>query len=360
MKKKVKLPEEIYMGPEPVVIGEIIDRNDLRLGEALNWYNYMYTAEKGKPWLLLYMKKEDYPKDLIEGVRKAPNWKTPTTICWLARILLNGNKLPQGSIDWMNEKIRENAAAGASIQDKEDKPKVVVDIQARMREIANLHISEIEGMIDDVIVDPKATVDVYSYLIRHQISGQVASIIKDYYVPHLEELKEDDEQIKESYGNRLDGWIKFYTAFLDDFDRYIGNKKKTVVRKPRKAKERLAVDVVKKLKYQKEFGPMKLVSVNPTDIVGAESLWIFNTKYNELTVYYATSRNGLSVKGTSLTGFDVELSQRKTLRKPEEGIKTVLSGGKIVLKKFMDTLSTKMQQPTGRINDQTILLRAIK
>ena len=358
-KNKVKMPDEIFMGTEPVVIGKITDRNDIRLAVALNWYNYMYGVERGKPWLLEYMKKEGYPKKTIEGVGKAPDWKTSTTVCWIARILLNGNKLPQSCIDWMNEQIRHNVAAGIDLQEKEI-DKVVVDIQARMRDIADYHISEIEGMIDEVIVNPKATVDVYSYLTKKQISRQVVSIIKEYFVLRLEELQTDDEQIQEAYGDRLQGWIKFYITFLEDVGRYIGNKKKAVVRKPRKAKERLAIDFIKNLKYQQSFAGLKLVSINSTDVVGAESLWIFNTKYNKLTVYYARTREGLSVRGTTLTGFDAELSQMKTLRKPEEGLKTVLSGGKIVLKKFMDTLTTKPTQPNGRINDQTILLRAIK
>ena len=357
---RIKTPDEAFYGEEPIALGVITDRNDINLGKALNWYNYMYGVDKGKTWLLMYMKKENYSQDLINGVKSAPNWKTPTTVCWLARILLNGNKLPQGSIDWMNEKIRENAAAGAPTQDKEDKPKVVVDIQARMRELAQQHICEFEGMIDLVIENPKHKVDAYTYLVSNQISKQAATMIRDYYVPHLAELKEDCDQIREGYGNRLSGWIKFYEEFLQDFDRYIDNKKRTSVRKPRKPKEKLAVDIVKRLNYQKDSNELKLVSIPPTDLVGADQVWVYNTKYKAMTVYYTDKREGISVKGTTLINFDPEKSVCKKLRKPEEGIKTVLGGGKIVLKKFMDTLNTKVIVPNGRINEHTILLRAIK
>lgn len=358
-RKRIKTPDEAFYGEEPVALGVITNRNDANFGKALNWYNYMCNVDKGKTWLLMYMKKENYPQQLINGVKSAPTWRTPTTVCWLARILLNGNKLPQGSVDWMNEKIIENAKFGIK-EPSPDKPKVAVDIQTRMRELAMHHVTEIEGMIDLVIENPKHKVDAYTYLVSNNISKQAAAIIRDYYAPHLAELKEDCDQIREGYGDRLSGWIKFYETLMQDFDRYIDNKKRTSVRKPRKPKERLAVDVVKRLNYQKDSNELKLVSIPPTDLIGAEQVWVFNTKYNAMTVYYTDKHEGISVKGTTLINFDPERSVCKKLRKPEQGIKTVLDSGKVVLKKFMDTLNTKVIVPNGRINENTILLRAIK
>jgi len=66
------------------------------------------------------------------------------------------------------------------------------------------------------------------------------------------------------------------------------------------------------------------------------------------------------VKGTTLIGFDVEKSSTKTLRKPEATIQSLLSAGKVAIRKFMDELKTLETKPNGRINSDTILLRVIK
>jgi hypothetical protein len=77
-------------------------------------------------------------------------------------------------------------------------------------------------------------------------------------------------------------------------------------------------------------------------------------------VYNAVGNSGLSVRGTTLTGFDAETSITKKLRKPESVIKPLLEGGKIYLRKVMDNITTTEQKATGRINTDTILLRVVK
>ena len=69
---------------------------------------------------------------------------------------------------------------------------------------------------------------------------------------------------------------------------------------------------------------------------------------------------GLSVKGSTLVGYDEKTSQIKTLRKPDEQLKKLQEGGKIVLRKFMDEIKCKPKTATGRINNETVLVRIIK
>jgi hypothetical protein len=134
----------------------------------------------------------------------------------------------------------------------------------------------------------------------------------------------------------------------------------TKVRKPREKKQKSAVDVVKALKFQKEFPPLKIVSVNPAEIVGCKQLWAYNTKARKITRYDASGPSGIQVKGTTLTGFDVETSLTKSVRKPEAFIPSLLGAGKIMLRSIMQDLKTNESKPTGRINTDTVLLRVIK
>jgi hypothetical protein len=130
-----------------------------------------------------------------------------------------------------------------------------------------------------------------------------------------------------------------------------------VNRKPRAKKSVPAEKVVAKLKYMKSNEPLKLVSINPTDIIGSKELWIFNTKTRKLGRYVANEYMELGVKGTTITGFNENTSICKTLRKPEEKLKEFKAAGKVQLRKFLDDINATDTKMNGRINEETILLR---
>jgi hypothetical protein len=115
---------------------------------------------------------------------------------------------------------------------------------------------------------------------------------------------------------------------------------------------------VAKLKYKKTDEPLKLVSINPVDVLGASEVWIYNTKTRKLGKYVADSIQGpITVKGTSLVGFDEHASVCKTLRKPEEKLKEFKAASKVQLRKFLDGINATDTKMNGRINEETILLR---
>ena len=128
-------------------------------------------------------------------------------------------------------------------------------------------------------------------------------------------------------------------------------------KKPRVKKSVPAEKVVAKMKFAKTHEPLKLVSINPTDILGAKELWIFNIKTRKLGKYIAAEYQELGVKGTSITGFDENRSVQKTLRKPEEQLKEFKASGKVQLRKFLEDIKAVDIKLNGRINEDTILLK---
>ena len=112
------------------------------------------------------------------------------------------------------------------------------------------------------------------------------------------------------------------------------------------------------MKYMKEQGLLK--SIPPEKVIGANQLWVYNTKTKVLAVYHSDNAKGFTVKGSTLQNFDEKLSIGKRLRKPEKTLPTVLESGKIKLRKIMEELTTMQLNLTGRINDDTILLRVEK
>ena len=66
---------------------------------------------------------------------------------------------------------------------------------------------------------------------------------------------------------------------------------------------------------------------------------------------------GLQVKGTTILGFDENLSIQKTLRKPAEQLKDFKASGKVKLRKFLEDINTTDTKLNGRCNPDTVLLK---
>ena len=143
---------------------------------------------------------------------------------------------------------------------------------------------------------------------------------------------------------------------LAAIEQYRGVKKATKKARVKKAPSK--EKVIAKLKYAKEHKELKIVSINPADILGAQELWVYNTKSRKLGKYVADALQGpLGVKGTSLIGFDESKSVCKTLRKPEEKLKEFAKAGKIQLRKFLEDIKATETKMNGRINADIVLLK---
>lgn len=346
----VKSIDDQYYGSEP------IDVSIKGYTDALNWYNYMHDTDQARDWFLDYLKK-NHTKDIVSAVRRVPKYRIPTTAGWISRIVMNGNTLQESSLSFLNTKLNELVELGKLIkEDTEEKPiaRPVVSIQERTQAKINQLITECEEAID---TDPK--LNIYQWLQGKEATAQAAAAIRDYYAKWVDDFEADEFDTRVEKKQRAEQ-KKHWEDFVADCDRFCGNKKATKVRKPREKKQRSAVDLVKNVKFQKEFPPLKIVSIIPGEIIGSQQLWVYNTKYKKLTRYDAVGPAGLQVKGTSLIGFDVDKSLTKSVRKPEVVIQQLLSAGKVTLRKLMDELKTNETKPNGRINSDTVLLRVIK
>ena len=346
----IKLLDEKHYGPEPVVVHNLTD--------ALNWYNYMGSSDDAREWFFEYLKKNRSKSD-IALIKKLPKWKISKTLGSVARILSNSNVLPEKNVEYFNSNVQELIEAGKKVIDEvEEAPKPVIDIQARVRDKANVVITNIEEEID-LVMEGK-DFSMYTFCQANELNPQILSIVSDYYRPQWDEIRSNDEQVKEAFGKRQKFWLNFWNNFFADIERYINNKKVVKVRKPRERKAKSAVDLVKNLKFQKEEPSLKIVSVHPAEIIGCQQLWVYNTKYRKLTQYLAVGPAGIQVKGTTLTGWDTESSTSKTLRKPEESLTGLLSAGKVVMRSYMSNIKTAESKPNGRLNQECILLRVVK
>lgn len=348
---KIKTIDSKFLGDEPIVV----DTDDqMAYTNALNWYNYMYDGEQAREWLLEHMKKSGFEKAQISDVRRCNKNSIPTTVGWQARMMMNGNKLTDKSMDYFNQRL-DALFREAQMQVTEvtaEKP--TINIQDRVS-------AKIDQLITDCeeAIDANPNLNIYEWLAGKEASAQAASAIRDFYAKCIGDHEHDEFDTRAEKKAR-DEAKKYWEDFVLLIDRFINNKKAVKVRKPREKKVKSAVDQIKNMKFQKEDKDLKIVSIHPAEVVGCQQLWVYNTKYKKLTQYLATGPAGIQVKGTTLTGWDVDASLSKSLRKPDQSIQELLSAGKVAMRSFMAALKTSSSKPNGRINEQTVLLRVVK
>ena len=103
---------------------------------------------------------------------------------------------------------------------------------------------------------------------------------------------------------------------------------------------------------------LKIASFTPVDILGSTEVWIYDTKRKRLGVYMSKEAGGLGVKGTSITGYDDDLSYEKTLRKHEEQLKGFTKLSRNAIAPYVDKIRGKKMKVKTRINPHMLLLKA--
>jgi hypothetical protein len=345
-------------GHEPKFDREL---SKIELMATLNWYTQNKDTRDAVKYANDYFKK-NYKLN-VENVIK----EYPTTFGFVCRILSNGGIINEKDITWFNETILKikNDLANYKVEVVVDDKPVMPNIQDRIKEKASECIGELEGLLDEYTLS-KFTSNPKPYGVMHtlNIKGVHTNRILEHWKRIRAEydtvLTTEDELIKEGYSNFSKTEIKKIVGFCDsiitDCMKVVDEANKS--RKPRQRKQKTPEQLVSKLKYLDKHEA--LVSENSKDIIGAIQLWVYNTKSRKLGCYNADDASGLSVKGSSIIGFNESKSTQKKLRKPEVTLPEILKGGKVYLRTALDDIKAVPATLNGRLNTDTILLRIIK
>ena len=354
MSRIANVTEAMY-GKEPLA-------SDTSLAYLLDYYSQAHTKEEKKKWFLEYYKSPSSIKTgnlkLIESLPDNQFVQAGT----LARIWMRGCQLPQvgNNLEEFEAKLLAEACAlkfqTDSAAEKKSRKKSLLAIQN-----ANDLVSQIDEQIDLCIQNNCVSkFDMGQWTKRNPtITSDIQATIQRRVQKLYDEvvLSASDPDLAEAYSHLTNRKKRDFLAFLSGI---LSTKVEKASRKPsgpRKTKAKTPDKLVKYIKYMPSFEELKLTSIDPKDIIGATSLWVYNTKYRILTNYVSDS--GLSIKGTTLLNIS-DASVGKKVRKPESLVTLIASMGKVPLKKVMDNLTTNDITPTGRINTDTVILRASK
>jgi len=366
-KRKTILPRGVdakHLGEEPTWedIG-FLNESELRAKEmsAFNWYNYFFEPKTGRKFILEFMETVNMPKPAVVMFNRLPDAQINSTTAAMARMYVMGWEDAEKR-KRIESRVMDLCRKGADLV-AEDKKQAAAKVNVPQKLPINELIADIEQMIDE---EADSLTGFYEWLKNKSAKPIDVRGVIEYYAGWFQELsdaaeKNADPQLKEAYTyltkKQLKERVELFAGIIADCESYLSNSRKSVVRKPRKTKPKTADKLVGKMKFQKEHTELKIVSIDPTKIIGAKEVWVFNTKYNVLAHY--VSDQGLTVKGTTLQNVS-DSSQQKKLRKPADVLPLITGSTSKAAERAFDNLKTKAANPNGRINEFTVILRAVK
>lgn len=299
-----------------------------------------------KSWIKANYSKSEASK-ILNG---QPDWKFcfPHWAC-----IIHTNDMTR--LDYLRKCMKEIANSPSP------EKKILKEVVKSSNDPIKNWIAELEEVVDDQNHD----FDFYQFArLKNMNKAQIDQIVS-YYSGEYEELLEfklgKSSDLKEAWGYLgragLVKRIAFFERMLSELKKHINNKK--IVRRTRKPKVKSASQLIKGVKFLKESNELKIVSIDPTLLLDAKQLWVYNAKYRILTRYDALE-GGLKIKGSTLLNFNPESSLSKKLRNPTEQLSDFIGMGKVKVRTFMENIKTKASVvPTGRLNVQTLLIKAI-
>ena len=289
--------DEKHTGREPVwdterTLAMTQEEFDHHLRKSFFYYNYFYAQKDLKKYAVSWMQEQKYSKADVSAFIRSSDRAMPMTAYSLLMSHRQGMPFREKELNYFKQQIlnaintADSEPAETATGAKSSAPVAAVKvptIQDRLNEKTSEHLAHFEGLYDEVVagstVDPKA----YDYLVSNAVPQSQIKKFEDLFLARKNELGEAlgraDDQITEAYRHYKAADYKRHHAFiqniLDALDQYRSVKKATkkarIKRAPNKEK------VASKLKYLKEEKTLKLVSINPVDIIGAQeltSMWL--------------------------------------------------------------------------------------
>ena len=361
---KANLSEAHVVGDEPTWEAHAINsvNYNSEMIRGLNWHNTVANEKDVRKYLEEWM-KEHRPKTVKQDVvkwREISDSAMDVSTCTIARMQLQGfvlNEIHQNRIKEYVEKIVTQKKERKATSTKTEGP----TIQDRMRQQISATLSDLDMVIDNAFDNNLVTSTVIAEdVLAKGHKGPQLGLVQAYLKKHIAEWQMayngQDEQLTEGYAYVGKKPLK---KILDTFNEVLANiseqqsKLKTHVIRKKKPQDKKKM--ASKLRFMKEYSELALTSENPTDIIGADAVWVYDTKKRKIGYYEAETKGSLYVKGTKIVGF--KQTRSKTLRKPEEQLPQLRALRKGQTMAWFESIKTKSTALNGRTNGMLILLR---
>ena len=265
-------------------------------------------------------------------------------------------------LDYLIEHGKKNLEEKAQKAEAAKQPKLK---PARME--LDLFIGAVDDSIDKLIENRKG-ISVDSLFNSLALTKDEASDAYNEFKRVLDEYEELvrvrkikgrsdwDEQLVEGYSHMSKPATRKIHEFLEELTMKLltVQERKKVVRRKKPQDPRKLVARLRHLQADKD---LNIASINPVDILGSTEVWVYDVKRKRLGLYKSKGDGGLGVKGTSITGYDLDMSYEKTLRKPDEQLPLINKKSKKALHEVVGKIRGKKMKVKTRINPNMLLLK---
>lgn len=349
-----------FIGDEPTWDGTVKNYNS-ELLRGLNWHNYC-ASEKDYIKYMEQWIREHRPATAKQDIQLWRNLgSVNNSICAMARMGLQGFPLSATH----SQIIRDYVMSFANYKKQVKKATPVAsnkpNIQDRIKAQVSSVLSVLDGRIDDAFDGNIApSDDIKGDILSKNFKAPQLKLVNDYLDNHITEwtlaYNKEDEQLAEGYSYLTKKSFKnIIDVFTDVKDSISQQKTKIQVQRIRKRKPLDKKKMASKVKFMNEFAELGLKSLSPVDIIGANVIWVYDTKKRKLGYYEGEAKDSLFIRGTMISGYKTTCV--KTLRKPETQIKEIKSLRKNQTINWFDGIKAKCGTLNGRTNSNLILLR---
>jgi len=359
--------QKLVSRDEPEFPVSMMPLEKIEITNALNWYSQNKSKEDSHKYLASYCKANN-----IKVTQELIAYQV-STLGFVCRLLTRGAHLDTQSLKWLHTRLNTMDSFAASVKETMEPvfvapaiPKPVVNIQDRLKAQANKCMGDLEGAVDEYILsDFKKLPNTLEVLREHEMKGPHGPSIVNTFKKNRDELRVvlegADAELAKGYDNftwpQLKKLETLYAQIVDDTLTIMGESQ--AAKTPRAKKAKSPEQQVKNLKFCAQDTELKITSVSPLKMIGSEGVWLYNRKNRMVSYYAADDVNGLGIKGSAILNFSKAQSWTKKLRKPEEMIEKIVTGGKVTLKNLKDNLTTKEGKLNGRMGSEVLLLRVI-
>lgn len=349
--------ETSLISEEPTWDGTVKNYNSEML-RGLNWHNYC-ASEKDYTKYMEEWIREMRPATAKQDVQAWRNFGSMNnSICALARMALQGFPLNSTHsqlvrdyvMSFANQKQVKKVAAVVS-----NKP----TIQDRIRAQVSTVLAELDGKMDDAFDgDIPSSDDMVGFILTKNLKGPHLKLIQQHLRKNLAEwyaaYNGEDEQLVEGYsyvGKR--NFKKIIDTFSTVMDKISQQQTQVKSLRIRKKKPMDKKKMASKIRFKAEHEGIK--SQKPVDIIGANMVWVYDTKKRRLGYYEAEIKDSLYVKGPKIYGFKVTCE--KILRKPEEQLAEMMKLRKNQTVNWFDGIKAKCKELKGRTSTDLLIVR---
>lgn len=325
---------------------------------ALNWASAAFKIEELKDMTISYLENGDLP---VKGLALLPPhlFSAIGKIAWLRSRSIELEKENIAFFDKKLAEIRELAKVALQEKKIEDEAKANTPVKTPKTDFFRVY-NRIEDLIDE-----GTSGEIYDLMVEFKSRQGVIPALKEHFTKALEEYtnaRSDElaEYFEDVTDEEINYRVKAYNRVLEDIEAITANKRAT--RKARKKRAPKVEKQVSRVNYKTNDNDLKVVSVDPANVVGAPALITFNTKTRRVALFVAAKEEGLQIQGTTLKGFDPKKSITKTLRKPEEQLNGFRRASNVNRAEVLLTknIRGKVFPVSGRINKDTLLLKVLK